>query len=205
MKFTEETGINGHLMIVKQYNDGSEEVVLDDSNIIVSGMGLTLASFFAETGGGSNSIHNFQIGKFQLGVSGPPAGGVVSSINTLSGALSSTSEYGLGSNLVLETKTLATGPNTNAGSQVFANIPDSKMTKIGDSSVRFTLVLDEEACNGLSRGGSDAYLNEVGLFSNNPLNFTSPNQRPVMVAYRTFSDVYKTSDFSLIFRWTINF
>lgn len=203
MKFTEETGINGHLMIVKQYNDGSEEVVLDDSNIIVSGMGLTLACFFAETPTGDTSIHNFQIGKFQLGVSGPPAGGVVSSINTLSGALSSTSEYGLGSNLVLETKTLATGPSTIAGSQVFANIPDSKMTKIGDSSVRFTLVLDEEACNGLSRGGSDAYLNEVALFSNNPLN--NPSQRPVMVAYRTFSDVYKTSDFSLIFRWTINF
>lgn len=206
MKFTEETGINGHLMIVKQYNDGTEEVVLDDSNIIVSGMGFTLASFFAETGGGSNSIHNFQIGKFQLGVSGPPAGGVVSSINTLSGALSSTSEYGLGSNLVLETRRLATGPITDAGFQVFANIPDSKITKIGDSSVRFTLVLDEEACNGLSRGGSDAYLNEVALFSNNPIaTLSTTNARPMMVAYRTFSDVYKTSDFSLIFRWTINF
>lgn len=205
MKFIEETGINGHLMIVKYYNDGTEEVVLDDSNIIVSGMGLTLACFFAETGGGDTSIHNFQIGKFQVGVSGPPAGGVVSSINTLSGALSSTSEYGLGSNLVLETKDLATGPSTSVASQVFANIPESKITKIGESSVRFTLVLDEEACNDLTRGGSDAYINEVGLFSNNPMNYTSPNERPVMVAYRTFSNIYKSSDFSLIFRWTINF
>jgi len=204
MNFLEEKNISGHLQIVKVYKSGEEETLLDDSNIIVSGMGAGLSYLFAENAGTGALINNFQIGKFQVGVSGPPAGGVVSSINELSGPLSSVDEYGLGSNLVLETNELWAVPGTALiGNQIIARIPGSKVTRIGDSSVRFTLVLDEEACNGLTRGSSDAAINEVGLLMNNPLN--SPSERPVLVAYRTFSDIYKTSDFSLIFRWTINF
>ena len=41
--FTDELGINGHLTIIKRYSDGQEEVVLDDSNVIVSGMGVGLS------------------------------------------------------------------------------------------------------------------------------------------------------------------
>ena len=203
MNFLEEKNISGHLQIVKVLKSGEEEILLDDSNIIVSGMGAGLSYLFA---GALNTapVTNFQIGKFQVGVSGPPAGGVTSSIQELSGSLTSIDEYGLGSNLVVESNVLWAVPgSTSLGSQIFARIPSSKITRIGDSSVRYTLVLDEEACNGLTRGGSDAAINEVGLFMNNPLN-SSP-EKPVLVAYRTFSNIYKTSDFSLIFRWTINF
>jgi len=202
MNFLEEKNISGHLQIVKVYKSGEEEVLLDDSNIIVSGMGFSLSYLFAETGGG-NLVTKFQIGRFQVGVSGPPAGGVTSGINQLSGSLTSIDEYGLGSNLVLESLTLRLDSTTTVAGQAFARIPASKITRIGDSSVRYTLVLDEEACNGLTRGGNDAPINEVGLFVNNPIG--TPADQPVLVAYRTFSDIYKTSDFSLIFRWTINF
>jgi len=205
MNFLEEKNISGHLQIVKVYKSGEEEVLLDDSNIIVSGMGAGLSLLFAANYGlGTNTIGRFQIGKFQVGLSGPPAGGVTSSIQELSGPLTSISEYGLGSNLVLEDLVPLGVPGlTSLGSQTFARIPASKITRIGESSVRYTLVLDEEACNGITRGGNDAPINEIGLFMNNPLG-SSPEQ-PILVAYRTFSDIYKTSDFSLIFRWTINF
>ena len=202
MNFLEEKNISGHLQIVKVYNSGEEEVLLDDSNIIVSGMGYSLSYLFSEAIIGA-LVTDYQIGRFQVGVSGPPAGGVTSGINQLSGSLTSIDEYGLGSNLVLETLTLRLGPGTTVAGEIFANIPSSKITRIGDSSVRYTLVLDEEACNGLTRGGSDAPINEIGLFVNNPLGIAA--DQPVLVAYRTFSDIYKTSDFSLIFRWTINF
>ena len=203
MNFLEEKNISGHLQIVKLYKSGQEEVVLDDSNIIVSGMGLALSHLFGANG--SNSIYNYQIGKFQIGVSGPPAGGVTSSIYELSGPLSSTDEYGLASNLVLNNLSLvldSTGGSLDT--QTFAEIPYSKITRIGDTSVRYTLVLDEDACNGLTRDGSDAAINEVGLFVNNFLAGVGAH-KPKLVAYRTFSDIYKTSDFSLIFRWTLNF
>ena len=75
----------GHLKIIKVFNDGSEEVYFDDSNIIVSGMGVALSYLFA--GSGSTTITDYHIDKFQLGVSG------TSSLQTsttyvLSGALS---------------------------------------------------------------------------------------------------------------------
>ena len=78
------------------------------------------------------------------------------------------------------------------------------MTRINETSVRYTLVVDEEMANNLKGAGSeDVYLNEVGLFIKNPLGAVPLN--PILVAYRAFSNIYKTNDFSLIFRWTINF
>ena len=144
-KFTEELGINGHLTIIKQYVDGKEEVVFDDHNIIVSGMGVGLTYMF--TGSGSNSVLDYQIDRFQVGVSGPPTGGEVSSIYQLSGAITA-AEYGGGSNLFIAEKDQITQNTTTATAA--ALIPANKRTKIGDSSVRYTLVVDEEACNGLN-------------------------------------------------------
>lgn len=198
--FTEEKGINGHLTIIRQWSDGQEEVLLDDSNIIVSGMGVGLSYLF--TGSGSDTILDYQIDRFQVGVSGPPAGGVTSAINELSGQLEE-SEYGAGSNLFLNTGKQLVGPAI-VTNRAFARIPASKITRIGDSSVRYTLVLDEEACNNLTGSNSEELnINEIGMFMKNPTgNITD---LPILVCYRTFSNIRKTDDFSLIFRWTLNF
>jgi hypothetical protein len=196
--FTEELGINGHLTIIKRFNDGQEEIVFDDHNIIVSGMGVGLTYMF--TGSGSNSVLDYQIDRFQIGVSGPPTGGEVSSIYQLSGA-ATINEYGAGSNLFIAVKDQIT--NTTLTSNAAALIPANKITKIADASVRYTLVVDEEACNNITRDSNDANINEVGLLMKNPTGAT--DDRPILVAYRTFSNIRKTSDFSLIFRWTLNF
>jgi len=196
--FVDDLGINGHLTIIKLNKDGSEEVLLDDPNMIVSGMGVGLSYLF--TGSGSNSILDYQIDRFQVGVSGPPAGGVTSSIFQLSGELTA-AEYGSNSNLFVDTRSQIT--NTTLSTKAAALIPKGKITRIGNSSVRFTLVLDEDACNNISRSGSDLSLNEVGMLMRNPTGNADP--RPILVCYRTFSNIRKTSDFSLIFRWTLNF
>ncbi len=199
--FTEDLGITGHLEIIKKMSSGEEEVLLDDPNIIVSGMGFGLSYLF--TANGSDSILDYQIDRFQIGLSGPPEGGVVSGINQLSGALSSAAEYGLGSNLFIDVRDLRTNSTTTISNQAFALIPASKITRLGESSVRYTLVIDEEACNRLTREGSSRAINEAGLFMKNPIGASDPE--PVLVAYRTFSDIIKTNDFSLLFRWTLNF
>lgn len=198
--FTEELGINGHLTIIKKMKTGEEEVLLDDSNIIVSGMGVGLSYLFAASG--STNVLDYQIQKFQVGVSGPPAGGVTSSINQLSGSLTSIDEYGTGSNLALFQGTQLVGDSAIAG-RIFAEIPASKITRINENSVRYTLVIDEEAANDIQRDGQDRGINEIGMFMKNPTGATE--DRPILVCYRTFSDIVKTNDFSLIFRWTINF
>jgi len=205
--FTEELGFTGHLTIIKKFTDGQEEVVFDDHNIIVSGMGVGLSYMF--NGSGSNSVLDYQIDRFQLGVSGKPdqtPSLESSGTYQLSGSLTSIDEYGVGSNLFIEEASQIKNGVTVAN-QFFPLIPPNKRTRIGDSSVRYTIVVDEETCNGLTRsyGGSDteANLNEIGLFMKHPTG--AGTTASILTAYRTFTNIYKTSDFSLIFRWTINF
>ena len=201
--FTEELGINGHLTIIKKFTDGQEEVVFDDHNIIVSGMGVGLSYMF--NGSGSNTVLDYQIDRFQLGVSGkdgttPDASIETSATYGLSGPFSSIAQYGTGSNLYIEDATQIKN-STNVLNQFFALIPANKITRVSDSSVRYTLIVDEETGNDLD---SNLNLNEVGLFMKNPRGDSSPNAS-LLTAYRVFNNVRKTSDFSLIFRWTINF
>ena len=194
-------GITGHLSISKQYPNGEEEVIFDDHNVIVSGMGVGLSYMF--NGSGSNTVLDYQIERFQVGVSGPPTGGSTSAIYELSGALNSISEYGAGSNLYIERASQIKN-SLIITDQYFARIPANKITRISDTSVRYTLVVDEEACNGLTRNENPMNINEIGLLMKNPTGNTALN-RSILVAYRTFSNIRKTNDFSLIFRWTLNF
>jgi hypothetical protein len=206
MNFIEELGITGHLTIIKQFNDGKEEVVFDDHNIIVSGMGVGLSYLF--TGSGSQNILDFQLDRFQIGVSGQATSvdaniNQVSSTFALSGPLA-IGQYGTNSNLYIEEASQIKNGVTFAN-QPFALIPASKITRINDSSVRYTLVVGEEAANGLKDAQDfDLSLNEIGLFMKNPVGSTDPNVS-ILTAYRSFSNIVKTNDFSLIFRWTINF
>ena len=199
--FVENMGISGHLTIIRRWNTGQEEVLLDDSNVIVSGMGVGLSHLF--TGSGSDTVLDYQIDRFQVGVSGPHEdySTTPSGIYELSGQLTD-AEYGAGSNLFIKVNPQITNGSLTT-SRAFALIPKNKITRIGDSSVRYTLVLDEEACNDLSRSGDELNINEVGMFMKNPTGNTT--DRSILVCYRTFSNIRKTSDFSLIFRWTLNF
>lgn len=198
LNLLEELDIKGHLTISKVFPGGKEEIVFDDHNIIVSGMGVSLAHLFALSG--SNSILDYQIDRFQIGVSGY-AGLEVSSTNSLSGALSSITEYvGTGGNILT-----ASGYQIKNNSVVntpvyYGLIPQHSVTRINDSSVRYTIFIDQESCNNLRNGAS---LNEIGLFVKNIKN-NSPIA-PIMVAYRVFSNIVKTSDFGLVFRWSLNF
>jgi len=199
----DKLNMTGHLQISKVVK-GQEEVIFDDKNVIVSGFGWGLAYLFSKLG--STSITDFQIDRFQLGVSGSSAN-QVSSTYQLSGPLSSLNEYtgGTGdSNLfVVSSAQYKNGTSTTSPTPWFGLIPYAKVTKVNDTSVRYTIFIDEDSCNNLSRSGSDANLNEIGLFMKNP-RATSP-EGSVLVAYKYFTNIRKTSDFGLLFRWTITF
>tara|TARA_A100000172_G_scaffold78310_1_gene63734 strand:+ start:137 stop:523 length:387 start_codon:yes stop_codon:yes gene_type:complete len=97
---------------------------------------------------------------------------------------------------------LATAPDA-----IFCKIPFSKVTRIDERSIRYTIFIDEDSCNDLSRpqkpeGGTS--LNEIALFVKNPTGTLADEISP-MAAYRYFSNIRKTSDFGLVFRWTITF
>lgn len=194
--------IQGHLTIHK-IAKGTEELVYDDQNVIVSGFGWSLAYLFSRLG--SDSITDFQVDRFQLGVSGQSIN-QVSSTFELSGPLSSTGEYTTNGDSNLFTVSADQfKENVIAGDQsVFGKIPFSKVTKVDDRSVRYTIFIDEDSCNNLTRpGNNDIALNEIGLFVKNPTGQSS--DASVLAAYRYFSNIRKTSDFGLVFRWTILF
>ena len=138
---------------------------------------------------GSNTITDYQVDRVKLGVSGY-AGLQVSSTSDLSGALSSTTEY-LGessdSNLNVvsgyrwENDAVVTTP------QIYSKIPFSKVTKVDDRTVRYTIFIDEDSCNNLSRPGvSESSLNEIGLFIKNPK--ADNIETSILAAYRYFSN-----------------
>ena len=200
LNLMEDLDIKGHLTISKVYRNGTEEVIFDDHNIIVSGMGVALAHMFAISG--SDSILDYQIDRFQVGVSGS-AGLEVSSTNQLSGPLSSFAEYGLDGDILAASGYHVVNNTIVSLPRYYGIIPQQNITRIDSNTVRYTIVIDEESCNDILRGGTVKSLNEIGLFVKNIKN--NAIVAPILVAYRHFDDILKTTDFSLVFRWSINF
>jgi len=184
--------INGHLEIVKRYSNGDESVVFDEHNVIVSGMGLTLSLLFS--GSGSDTVTDFQISRAQLGTG---ANAEVSTTYQLATPVAFSETYTSGdSGVIAVSGTQYTTANTTVANQVFVVIPHSKVTRVNKNSVRYSIVIDEIPLNGVG-------LKEIGLFVKNPQG--TPETRSVMVAYKTFNVITKSSDFSLIFNWTLTF
>jgi len=181
----------GHLEITKIYQDGREELYFSEKNTITSGMGIGLAYMFA--GSGSQSIANYQIRYFQVGTSawdnyGPSTFQLKSAI--------SQADYS-GGGLTVANPFVFRNGNTTAQTAL-VTIPFNLIRKVDSASVQFTLILPAEAANSVSNP-----LQEIGLYMKNPFNFA--NDVPLLVAYKTFPAIGKSSDFSIIFRWTITF
>ena len=202
--FLEDLDIKGHLQITKCYQNGEQEVVFDDHNIIVSGMGLGLAQMFSLSG--PPTVLDYQIDRFQVGVSGSEALEVVST-RELAGPLSSIAEYGSQARILVLSGNHALNLTSYREGEWFGYIPQHKVSRIGPNTVRYTLTLDQDAANEIQRDGEIVALNEVGLFMKNPLGdrFSLGEDTSVLVAYRYFSPIAKTTDFSLVFRWTLSF
>lgn len=199
MNIFDYLNINGHVTIHKLFDDGREELVYDDHNVIVSGMGVGLACFFGLSG--SNSIIDYQIDRYQIGVSGSQ-GREVSSTNSLLGPLSSFFEYTGEEGDVFPLSANQVKGSFDGNIAWYGAIPAHNITRIDDTSVRYTITIDKDSCNNIR--SETTYLNEVGLFMRNPLGL-NPIPAPILVAYKYFSPIRKTSDFALVLRWTLNF
>jgi len=211
MKNKDFIDVSGHLEIWKVYNNGSEEKVFDDKNTITSGMGVGLGLLYA--GSGAADITNFQIRYFQLGIKGDTIISTYGVSETLLvsalGQVNGAADYKSGglSYLPLEKHNLmdwdgdvrSTTGGSYANDWFFGVLPDSSVKRVDLNSVTYIIWIDDKSCNDLA----PATLNEIGLFMQNPLG-TDP-KRSQLVAYRPFSDIAKTDDFALVFKWTLNF
>ena len=182
----------GHLEIIRIWNNGQEEVIFSEKNTIVSGMGIGLSYMFAASA--QRSIKDFQIGRFQVGTSshstyGPSTVELASALTVL--------QYGANPDVAVSSLDQIVN-GVKQTSSAFAVIPFNLIRRVDKTSVQFGLLLGPNTANLSSP------LKEIGLFMNNPFGFT-PKPAPILVAYKTFSAVEKTDQFSLLFKWTITF
>lgn len=192
MRVLSEIAPRGHLEIYKVFPNGEQEKIFDDHNVIVSGMGVGLAYLFA--GSGSTTITDYQIRYFQVGTGGTNDYGV--STFTLNTPLTSSQYFTSADMVITNQNQIKNGVPTFTAS--FARIPFNHIQRVSETSVRFILAIGRNNVNNLANP-----LNEVGLFMSNPMG--GATTKSLLVAYKKFSDILKTDDFSLIFYWTLNF
>jgi len=218
--------ISGHVTICKVYSDGTKETVLDKANLVTAGLGSSYLDILQNAG--SISTVNYSPGYFQAGTSAigytsVPARQASSTFYQLSAPFHF-SAYGVDTNLNISQEyrgfnasTEDTGVsypslkdytellNTSAplsscifsgSDQYFATIPDGRISKFYMDSFECELILDENTGNGKD-------ITEIGLFAKNPKGLNQDS--PLLMAYRSFTAISKTSSFSLAVNWTIGF
>ena len=186
MRFNDKATYTGEVTIWAEYDD-RKELVYTDHNVVVSGMGETLAELMSTEDEGVD----FFISRFQVGVSGTSALDV-SSTNELAGKLTQ-EEYGIEENVnfIKATQKIGEREETNAH---FITVNKSNTTLSADDKVKFSLIVGKSIANGQE-------LNEVGLFSK---VFSTPEEEICnLIAYHFFPVITKDSDYSLIFEWEL--
>jgi len=186
----------GYLEVWKVYPDGERELYWEDNNVITSGLGVGLAHLFS--GSGSNNIVDYQILNFQVGTSGNESNFGASTFE-LSGPLTLAEYQTVGSELLIEDFNPIANGVVDGTTRSFPRILYTNIHKVNPTCVRFTLVIDRYSANDISP--TTLELNEIGLFMRNPRGLTPPS--PILVAYRPHTGIRKTSAFSLVYRWSI--
>jgi hypothetical protein len=208
--------ISGHITICKVYKDGTEETVLDRANMIVAGLGSSFLDI--QKGVGSTVAADYAPAYFQIGTGAPSFNAVdTSGFWYQVCAPISWQQYGEDTDLTIteryrgfyassvidgiyqeleQTKAPLSSVIFSGSDGYFANIARGSVTKNFLDSFEAQIVLDENTANGLA-------LTEVGLFAKNPKGFYLDT--PVMMAYRSFAALNKTSEFSLVINWSIGF
>ena len=186
----------GFLEIYKLFSDGSQEVVLNDHNVVVSGMGVTMSRMLATAAITSESLEDFQFKYIQLGLSGDnqPYLGMGSGLGRVGKSLTA-AQYGANTALDISVHDLFASGNIYEN-DAFVSLPPSFIGRPADDRVVIQFLVDENTANGLT-------LNEIGVYSKNPIGRTKDTS--VLCVYRAFTNVSKSSAFSLVFRWTIEF
>ena len=137
---------SGELEIFKIYDDGREELHYKDSNVIVSGLGVGLSRLFS--GEGSDIVEDYQLLRYQLGVSG-------------SSNLQVSTTYALGSSLPLCDYTelnipnLVVEENQIKNDYIFNNQAFGKVNLpvFNGTTIKFNITVDKLLANNLKLYG----------------------------------------------------
>ena len=218
--------ISGHVTICKVYSDGTKETVLDKANLVTAGLGSSFIDLIQNNGSKYSDDYSpryFQVGTSDIGYTTTPARQASSTFYQVSAPFHF-SAYGTDTTLIISKRyrgfhastldppavslphrTYVELLNTSAPlsscifsgtDQYFAEISDSKLSKYFMDSFDCEIVLDEQTGNGKD-------ITEIGLFSKNPKGFQEDS--PLLIAYKNFTAIPKSSEFSLMISWSVGF
>jgi len=209
--------ISGHITICKIYNDGTKETVLDKANLITGGLGSSLSDLLQ--GKGSHRVGDYAPGYFQVGTGQIGYTGLETSafFYQLSSPFSweaygedtevdvekryrcfnaSTDDGGISYSELLLTSATYSSIIYSGVDGYFGVLSPNRKTKFFMDSFESEIVLDEKTGNGTS-------ITELGLFIKNPRGLAEDS--PLLVAYKKFTAIPKTSSFTIVIYWTIGF
>lgn len=183
-------------------DEGNKTKVYEGNNLIVKGLGYSLANLFTEQE--DQQVENFQIRYFQIGTSsiGYESFAASTSVFELSSGISK-SQYG--TNLDAGLKSLQSLGGTpfvsfssvsTIAASAFVEIPNSRLTKSGARSNKYRLYLEKPMAVGVSA-------TEFGLFIKNPdVNYNI--DKPILAAYKKLNKpLVKSSENEILIEWTI--
>jgi len=225
--------ISGHITICKIYKDGTKETVLDKSNLITKGLGSAYIDILEEAGSVMAEDYRpryFQIGTSSMDYDEQPVGTDTSAYFYQLSAPLHWSSYGNDTNLLVKSRprgfyastinpgeltpgeagqvtgtelVFSSAPLSSAifssvetSSNWFGSVKQKDVVKWFIDSCEVEIILDEETAN-------DSTISEIGLFSKNPRGAAPIT--PLLMAYKKFTGIPKSSAFSLAFHWNIGF
>ena len=209
--------ISGHITVCKVYKNGTSETVLDRSNMITAGLGSSFLDIQQQEG--STYPPDYRPYYFQMGtdVIGVDSDLSPSSFFYQVCAPFNWSDYGSNSDLIVEKKYRGFNASTedsrtytellmtsallssvifSGSDEYFASITPGQTTKWFMDSFESEIVLDEHS-------GNDKTISEVGLFAKNPKGLKG--DAPLLMAYKSFTGIPKTAEFSIVIHWVIGF
>jgi hypothetical protein len=217
--------LKGHVTICKIYSDGTEEIVLDRANLTTVGLGYGLCDIIQ--GAGSQFTSDYAPYYFQLGtstidydiedlvevatsshfyqVSAPfdwTDYGSDTELNITKqyrGLVASCTDTDVTSpvcSALLFTSALLSSTIYSGVDEYFATVNPESISKVFLDAFEIEIILDENTANGKD-------ITEIGLFSKNPKGLSQDS--PLLMAYRKFTALAKTADFSVSIRWSIGF
>ena len=209
--------ISGHITVCKVYKDGTSEVVVDRENLITAGLGYSFMNLLQGRGSSIQEDYTpryFQVGTNDIGYAIDDSAS--SFFYRLSGPFD-WADYGDDTDLIVEdryrcflassldeityTELLLASAAPSAviysgTDEFFGTITPSRITKFVLDSFASEIILDEKTGNGQS-------ISELGLFIKNPRGLAEDS--PLLIAYKKFTAIPKTADFSIIIHWNIGF
>ena len=210
--------LRGHITICKVYSDGTEDTIIDRANLVTAGLGSSFIDI--QRGQGSENVDGFSPYYFQVGTSSMDYDTTVATSSyfyQLSTPFS-WDDYGDDTDFIVESKYRGFNASTDDGGstytellfssaalssiafsgtdEYFSTVKEGRLSKFFMDSFESEIVLDEKTGNGKE-------ISEIGLFAKNPKGFKEDS--PLLMAYRSFTPVTKTSEFSLVVHWSVGF